>query len=499
MSTGEQKSAAAAAAATTQEQKSTLDQILDNMPKAMVATRKTDLIETVLKEAMAGVVKWDKNVTRTINNAIEQLDEVLSKQLAAIMHNAELQKLEGSWRGLKHLVFSSETCATLKLKVLNVTKKQLFNDVDKAVEFDQSIIFKKMYESEFGMAGGEPYGALVADYEFTNHPNDIDLLGKMSQVAAAAFCPFITAAAPELLGLDTFADLTKPRDLEKTFLSEDYIKWRAFRQTEDSRFVVLTMPRVLSRLPYGKSTNPIDEFAYEEVELEADGRAKPVPHSLYTWMNSAYVYGANLTSAFSKTNWCTAIRGAENGGKVEGLPVHVFKTDEGDLDIKCPTEVAIGDRRDAELSKQGFLALCHYKNTDYSVFFGGQTAQKPKVYDDDNVTANAAISARVPYMMAVSRIAHFLKVIARDKIGSFAERQDMEDFLKRWISQYILADPKPTAEMKAKYPLAAAQITVEEIPGKPGAYNAVALLRPWLQLEELNASLRMVASLPKKA
>lgn len=498
MSTGEQKETAAAAAST-QEQGGLLDEICNLMPTTVASNRKTDLIENVVKEAMSGAVVWKKNFSKTINDAIDQLDAKLSKQLAAIMHNPEFQKLEGTWRGLKHLVFSSETCATLKLKVLNVSKRTLFKDFDKAIEFDQSQLFKKMYESEFGMAGGEPYSALVGDYEFTNHPEDIDLLSKISQVAAGAFCPFISATSPDMFGFKSFADLSKPRDIEKIFLSEDYIKWRSFRESEDSRFVVLTMPRVLSRLPYGRNTKTIDEFAYEEVELDADGRAKPVPHDHYTWMNSAYVYGANLTAAFSKTNWCTAIRGVENGGKVEGLPTHVFKSDDGDLDAKCPTEVGITDRRDAELSKQGFLALCHFKNTDYSVFFGGQTTQKPKQYNDPSATANAAISARLPYIMAVSRIAHYLKVIARDKIGSFLERQDMEDFLKQWISAYVLADRNPSAEMKAKYPLAEATITVEEIPGKPGAYNAVALLRPWLQFEELNASLRMVASMPKKA
>lgn len=497
MSTGEKKAAAAATTSTT-EPSSLLEEMIQLMPQTVASNRKSDLIENVIKEAMNGAVKWDKNVTKTINNAIADLDAVLSKQLAAIMHNPEFQKLEGSWRGLKHLVFSSETCATLQLRVLNISKKMLFKDVDKAIEFDQSQIFKKLYETEFGMAGGTPYSALVADYEFTNHPEDMELLGKMSQVAAAAFCPFISAASPELFGFESFSELSKPRDIEKIFLSVDYTKWNAFRQSEDSRFVVLTLPRVLSRLPYGKNTKTIDEFGYEEVELDAEGRAKPVAHNHYTWMNAAYVYGANLTSAFSKTNWCTAIRGVENGGKVEGLPTHVFRSDDGDLDSKCPTEVGITDRRDAELSKQGFLSLCHFKNTDYSVFFGGQTTQKPKQWSTPDATANAAISARVPYIMAVSRIAHYLKVIARDKIGSFLERQDMENFLKKWIAQYILADPNPSPEMKAQYPLAAAEITVEEIPGKPGAYNAVALLRPWLQFEELNASLRMVASIPKK-
>jgi type VI secretion system protein ImpC len=494
MSTGKQREPAAPAA---QEAQATLlDQIVESMPKAVERDRARDLIDNLVREATAGTVVWDRNVTRTINKAIEGIDEALSKQLAAIMHAPEFQKLEGSWRGLHHLVMNSETSAMLKLKVMNISKRELFKDLDKAIEFDQSQAFKKLYENEFGMPGGEPYGALIGDYEFTNHPEDIDLLTKMSQVAAAAFCPFLTAASPQLFGFESFTELSRPRDLERIFLDVTYTKWRSFRESEDSRFVVLTMPRVLSRLPYGSQTKPIEEFNFEEVPLDKDKKAKPVPHEHYAWMNAAYVLGTRLTDAFAKNGWCTAIRGVENGGKVEGLPAHIFISDDGDPDLKCPTEIGITDRREAELSKLGFLPLCHFKNTDYSVFFGAQTAQKPKKYDRPEATANAAISARLPYMMATSRIAHYLKVIARDKIGSFMERQDCEDWLKRWISNYVCADEKPSPEMKAKFPLAAAEIQVVEVPGSPGSYNAVAWLRPWLQLEELTASLRMVAKIP---
>ena len=417
------------------------------------------------------------------------------------MHAPEFQKMEGTWRGFKHLVFSSETSATLRIKVFNVSKQDLYKDLDKAVEFDQSQIFKKLYENEFGHPGGEPYGALVGDYEFTSHPQDVDMLTKMSQVAAAAFCPFISAASPGLFGFKDYTELSKPRDLEKIFDTVEYTQWKSFRESEDSRFVTLVMPRVLSRLPYGKSTVPVEEFDFEEVDLDAKGKAKKVPHANYSWMNASYVLGAKLTEAFAKNGWCTAIRGVENGGKVEGLPAHIFTSDDGDADLQCPSEIGITDRREAELSKLGFLPLCHFKNTDYSVFFGAQTAQKPKEYGPKgtNATANAAISARLPYIMATSRIAHFLKVIARDKIGSFMEASDCQDWLTRWISDYICADEKASAEMKAKYPLAEAKIEVQEVPGKPGSYQAVAWLRPWLQLEELTTSLRMVARIPQKA
>jgi type VI secretion system protein ImpC len=392
---------------------------------------------------------------------------------------------------------NSETSAMLKLKVFNISKRDLFKDVDKAVEFDQSQIFKKLYENEFGSPGGEPYGALIGDYEFSNHPEDIELLSKMSNVAAAAFCPFITAADPGAFGFDSWTELTKPRDLEKIFETVEYAKWRSFRDSEDARFVNLVMPRVLARLPYGSQTKPIEEFGYEEVPLDERGRAKPVPHEHYTWMNAAYVMGTKLTDAFAKYGFCVAIRGAEGGGKVEGLPAHVFLSDDGDPDLKCPTEIGITDRREAELSKLGFLPLCHYKNTDYAVFFGAQSTQKPKKYDRPEATANAAISARLPYLMATSRFAHYLKVMARDKIGSFMEAADCEEWLNRWISNYVNNNPKGGQELRAKYPLAEAKVQVKEIPGQPGSYHAIAWLRPWLQLEELTTSLRMVAKIPK--
>jgi len=500
MSTGaEAQGASQGAAASTSAAGSLLDQITQMMPKAVEKPRRDELIRSLVEESVKGTIRFDKNVSKTINGAISAIDAVMSKQLAAIMHNEAFQKLEGSWRGLHYLVQNSETGAQLKLRVLNISKRELFKDLDKAVEFDQSQAFKKIYEAEFGSPGGEPYGALIGDYEFTNHPEDIDLLTKMSQVSAAGFCPFLSAADPALLGLESFEELSKPRDLEKIFLDESFTKWRSFRDSEDSRFVTLTMPRSLSRLPYGKNTKVVDAFDFEEVELDEQGNSKPVPHENYAWMNTSYVLGARLTDAFAKYGWCTAIRGAENGGKVEGLPTHVFMADDGDKALKCPTEIAITDRREAELSKLGFLPLCFYKNTDYAVFFGSQTTQKPKKYDRPEATGNAAISARLPYMMATSRIAHFLKVIARDKIGSFMERQDCEEWLKRWISNYVTTDPKPSDEMKARYPLAEAAIKVEEIPGAPGSYNAVAWLRPWLQMEELTSSMRMVAKIPALA
>jgi type VI secretion system protein ImpC len=455
------------------------------------------LVQTLVERALEGTVVWDRNVSRTFQKAIDLLDSKLSKQLAAVMHHPEFAQLEGTWRGFKHLVFNSETSAMLKIRVLNASKRELAKDLEKAVEFDQSQLFKKLYEHEYGTPGGEPYGALIGDYYFSGHPEDIDMLNKLSGVAAASFCPFIAGTAPQMFGFQNFTELSRPRDLEKIFQTPNYTGWRSFRDSEDSRFVTLTMPRVLARVPFGSFTKKIEEFNFEEVEMDDRGRPRALDHGAYCWMNASFVMGAKLTESFAKYGWCTTIRGRESGGTVESLPTHVFYCDDGDMDAKCPAEIAITDRRERELSELGFLPLCHYKNTDYAVFFGGQTVQKPKKYDVPSATANARLSAGLPYIMAASRIAHYLKVIARDKVGSKMERGDVEDFLKRWLSEYVCLDAKPTAEIKAKYPLAEAKVEVREIPGKPGCYDAVAWLRPWLFFEELNASLRLVASVPQ--
>ncbi|MCR9959394.1 type VI secretion system contractile sheath large subunit [Vibrio alginolyticus] len=474
-----------------------LDQAI-GATKQTEASRAEELIKTLAEEAMKGTVTWNKNLTVTFREAINLLDRQISDQLSEVMHHPELQKLEGSWRGLNYLVMNSETSSTLKVRMMSMTKKELHKDLSKAVEFDQSQIFKKVYESEFGSAGGEPYGALIGDYEFTNHPEDIESLRLMSNVAASGFSPFLSAASPALFGFDEWTELSKPRDLDKVFESLEYSQWRSFRESADSRFVSLTMPKVLARLPYGQATAPVEEFGFEEFEVDpVSGIAVNAEHNDYCWMNSSYVLGVKLTDAFSKYGFCTAIRGAEGGGRVDNLPTHFFMSDDGDPDMKCPTEIGITDRREAELGKLGFLPLCHYKNTNYAVFFGAQTCQKPANHESPEATANAAISARLPYMMATSRFAHYLKVMARDKIGSFMEAEDVESWLNRWILGYVNASEGGGQEIRAKYPLADARVQVKEIPGAPGSYNAVAWLKPWLQMEELTTSLRLVAKIPQ--
>ncbi len=498
MSGTQTESQAAGSTTTTEGGLSFLDQVI-GATKQTTPDQTTDLVKNLVEQAMSGTLVFDKNITRTFDRAIAAIDQKLSTQLNAIMHDPKFSKLEGTWRGMNYLVMNSETSTNLKIKVINIPKRELTRDLTRAVEFDQSQLFKKIYENEFGTPGGEPYGSLIGDYEWTQHPDDIETLRLISNIAAGAFAPFISAAGPGMFGFDSYTELAKPRDLAKIFETTEYTKWRAFRDSEDARFVNLVMPRTLARVPYGAATKPIDEFNYEEAPYDASGAAKPMEHQEYCWMNAAYAMGTRLTNAFSQYGFCTAIRGAEGGGKVENLPTHVFQSDDGDMDAKCPTELAITDRREFELSNLGFLPLCHYKNTDYSVFFGAQSVQKPKKYDRPEATANAAISARLPYIMASGRFAHYLKIMARDKIGSFMEAGDVQRWLNRWITNYVNANENAGPEMKARYPLREARVEVREIPGKPGSYNAVAHLRPWLQMEELTTSLRMVARIPAAA
>lgn len=442
----------------------------------------------VLDEGMA----IDKDTVAMINDRISQIDKLISDQLNEVLHHPELQKLEASWRGLHMLVDQTETSSRLKLRLLNVTQKELQNDLEKAVEFDQSALFKKIYEEEYGTFGGHPFSLLVGDYAFGRHPQDVALLEKLSNVAAAAHAPFIAAANPKLFDMNSFTELAVPRDLSKIFESLELIKWRSFRESEDSRYVSLVLPNFLLRLPYGPDTKPVEGMDYLEDVNGTD-------HSKYLWGNAAWMLAARITSAFAKYGWCAAIRGAEGGGAVEGLPAHTFRTLSGDLSLKCPTEVAITDRREKELNDLGFIALCHKKNTDMAVFFGGQTTNKAKIYNTNEANANARISAMLPYVLAASRFAHYLKVIMRDKVGSFMTRDNVQTYLNNWIADYVLINDNAPQEIKAQYPLREARVDVSEVAGKPGVYRATVFLRPHFQLEELTASIRLVASLPPPA
>ncbi|OON62791.1 EvpB family type VI secretion protein [Massilia sp. KIM] len=470
-----------------------LDQIVEESRVAKSSTehaRAKDLISELVNQVLEGTVVVSDNLAATIDARVAELDRLISEQLSAIMHAPEFQTLESSWTGLHYLVKNSATGANLKIKMLNATKRELVKDFQSALEFDQSTMFKKVYEEEFGTFGGAPFGALVGDYEITRQPEDMYFIEQMSHVAAAAHAPFISAASPELFGLESYADLGRPRDLAKVFDTVEYAKWKSFRESEDARYVGLTLPRFLGRLPY----NPLDGATTEGFNFVED--VDGTDHHKYLWCNAAYAFASKLTAAFEDYGWCAAIRGVEGGGLVENLPTHTFKTDEGEVALKCPTEIAITDRREKELSDLGFISLVHCKNTDYAAFFGAQSAQKAKKYNSDAANANAVLSSQLQYIFAVSRIAHYMKAMMRDKIGSFAAASNVEDFLNRWLAQYVLLDDNASQEQKAQFPLREASVQVSEVPGRPGVYRAVSFLRPHFQLDELSVSLRLVAELP---
>ena len=454
--------------------------------------RAKDMIGEFVNQVMSGQLTMSKNMDVAINSRIAEIDRLLTAQLNEIMHHEDFQKLEGSWRGLQHLVKNSLTGPQLKIKVMSITKKELLKDFERALEFDQSTLFKKIYEEEYGTVGGAPFGALIGDVEFGNHPQDMALLEQIAGVAAASHAPFLSAASAGMFGWDTYSEMTEVRDISKIFDRTEYMKWRSFRESEDSRYVGLTMPHVLMREPYGEATRPTETFRFEE---DVDGK----DHKKYLWGNAAYALGTRLTEAFSMYGWCVAIRGVEGGGLVQGLPTHTFQTDEGEVAMKCPTEVAITDRREKEFSDNGFIPLVHCKGSDYAAFFATQSANKAKKYDTDAANANARLSTQLQYIFAVSRFAHYLKAMMRDKIGSFMSRADAEMFLNRWIMNYVTEDDTAAPNVKAQYPLREARVDVAEIPGKPGCYRAVAFLRPHFQLDELSVSLRLVADLPQPA
>jgi type VI secretion system protein ImpC len=449
-------------------------------------------VKTLAEQALAGVATISDDAIKSIEAIIAQIDKKLTEQVNAILHHPDFQALEGSWRGLSHLVNNTETDETLKIRVLNISKNDLGKTIKKfkGTAWDQSPLFKKMYEQEFGTPGGEPYGCLIGDYYFDHTPPDTEILAGVAQIAAACHAPFISASSPGLMNMDTWQELGDPRDLTKIFGSPEYAGWKSLRESEDSRYIGLTMPRVLGRLPYGAKTSPVEDFAFEE---DTEG----AKHDKYTWMNAAYAMGVNINRAFKLYGWCSRIRGVESGGIVEGLPVHTFPTDDGGTDMKCPTEVAITDRREAELAKNGLMPLSHWKNTDYGVFVGAQSLHKPAEYADADASANAQLGARLPYLFSTCRFAHYLKCMVRDKVGSFKERADMQNWLQGWILQYVDGDPAHSSEeTKARRPLASAEVVVEEIPGNPGYYSSKFFLRPHYQLEGLTVSLRLVSKLP---
>ena len=449
-------------------------------------------VRTLAAQALVNTTTISNDAYTTIEAIIAELDRKMSEQINLILHHPEFQQLESAWRGLHYLVNNTEMDEMLKIRVMNIGKKELHRTLRryKGTGWDQSPLFKKIYEEEYGQFGGEPLGCLVGDFHFDHSPPDVELLGEMAKISASAHCPFITGAAPSLMQMDSWQELANPRDLTKIFQATDYAPWRSLRESDDSRYIGLAMPRFLSRLPYGAKTNPVDEFDFEEETNGAD-------HSKFAWANSAYAMAVNINRSYKYYGWGTSIRGVESGGAVENLPCHTFPTDDGGVDMKCPTEIAISDRREAELAKNGFMPLLHRKNSDFAAFIGAQSLQKPTEYEDADATANANLAARLPYLFACCRFAHYLKCIVRDKIGSFKEREDMERWLNTWIMQYVDGDPANSSQTtKASKPLAAAEVVVSEVEGNPGYYTSKFFLRPHYQLEGLTVSLRLVSKLP---
>ena len=449
-------------------------------------------VHSLAQQALVDTALISDDAYESIQSIIAELDRKLSAQLNLILHHEDFKTLEGSWRGLHNLVSNTETDEMLKIRVLNVTKKEVGKTLTKfkGTAWDQSPLFKKVYGDGYDKPGAAPYGCLIGDFYFDHTPPDVEILNGIAQISAACHCPFISGAGPTLMGMQSWQEINNPRDLTKIFETPDYAPWKSLRESEDSRYIGLAMPRFLSRIPYGAKTNPVEEFAFEE---DAEGG----DHSKYVWSNAAYAMGRNITNAFKLYGWCARIRGRESGGSIEGLPCHTFPTDDGGIDMKCPTEIAIGDRREKELAKNGLMPFSHYHNTDFAVFMGAQSLQKPQAYYEADATANANLSARLPYLFAACRFAHYLKCMVRDKIGSYMERGDMEAWLNNWIQNYTVANPQDVGEeTKAKKPLAAANAVVEEVEGDPGAYTAKFWLRPHFQLESLNVSLRLVARLP---
>ncbi|UCV02005.1 type VI secretion system contractile sheath large subunit [Dechloromonas denitrificans] len=480
----------------TAHEASILDQIIEESRVAQSDQEKNrarDIISELVSQVLEGEVIVSENLAASLDARVAELDRLISEQLSEVMHAPEFQALESAWTGLHYLCKQTSTGVQQKIKLFNATKRELVKDFKTAIDFDQSALFKKVYEEEFGTFGGAPFGTLIGQFDLTRQPEDMYFIDQMSHIAAAAHAPFITAAAPQLFGLESYTELGKPRDMAKVFDTVEYAKWKSFRESEDSRYVGLALPRFLGRLPY----NPIDGEVTEGFNFveEVDG----TNHDKYLWCNAAFAFAARLTTAFENYGWCAAIRGVEGGGLVEDLPTHTFRTDDGEVALKCPTEISITDRREKELSDLGFIPLVHCKNTDYAAFFGAQSSQKPKKYDTDSANANASLSAQLQYMFAVSRIAHYMKAMMRDKIGSFASAANVQNYLQRWIDQYVTADDSASQETKAQFPLREASVEVNEVPGRPGVYRAVSFIRPHFQLDELSVSLRLVAELPQSS
>ncbi len=445
-----------------------------------------------LSEAHPGIVQ--PGAARTAEGLVAEIDRMLGEQINLILHHPAFQAMEAAWRGLHFLVRSTQTDALLKIRCLDIGKRELSRTLRKfrGTAWDQSPIFRKLYEEEYGQLGGEPYGVLVGDYAFDHHPEDVQLLADMARIAAAAHAPFLSGAASSVMQMGSWRELANPRDLTRIFQTPEYAAWRAMRADEDTRYIGLCMPHFLGRLPYGVQSDPLDDFAFEEA---ADGEAA----GNFLWINAAFALAVNVTRAFALYGWCTRIRGIDTGGVVEGLVAHRFASADGGTDRRAVTEVSLSERREAELSRSGFIPLLHRKNTDYAAFVSAQSLQAPAVYADPGASANAVLSARLPYLFASCRFAQYIKCMVRDKIGSTMTREQLTSWLQQWLMDYVDGSPQTsTEEWKAAHPLEEAEVTLEARDGLPGQYEARIYLRPHYQLEGMSVALRLVSRLPSQ-
>ena len=422
---------------------------------------------------------------------LAETDQRICAELNAIIHHPEFIALESAWRGLYYLVKNTPPSENIKIRVFNISKKLLFRTLKKfrGSSWDQSPIFRKLYEDEYGTAGGEPLGVIIGDYYFNHLAPDMELLRGIAQIAAATHSPFISGADPSIMNLESWRQLANPRDIASIFMTPQYTLWRSFRDSEDSRYVALTLPRILARVPYGPDSNQVRGFAFSE-ETEKEDQDTQV------WINAAYAMGININRAFDRYGWCARIRGVRSGGIVNNLPVYANDTGDSRTSMRLPVEIAIPEHREEDLSCNGFLTLCFCKNSSYAVFPGGQTVNKPRVYDNPAASANAQLSARLPYIFAVSRFAHYIKCIVRDKLGSFKSREDMIKWLSDWSSEYVTSDPNADEEVKARYPLAEARVVIEEREDRIGYYDVKFYLHPHYQLEGLTTTLCLSTRVP---
>lgn len=469
-----------------------MDKYEDNdvLSESSTDERVTMAVNILLKLIQGSQQKIEKLDKHLLDYHISQIDQKLSHQLDAIMHHPVFQEIESTWRGLKFVVDRTDFRRNVKIEILDVSKDALRQDFEDAPEVIQTGFYRHTYIQEYDTPGGEPLGVTISNYEFDRSPQDMTLLRNVSKVAAAAHMPFIASAGPKFFGKETMEEVAAIKDIANYFDRAEYTKWNSFRETDDSRYIGLTLPRVLARLPYGPETVPVRSFNYIE-------EVKGPDHERYLWANASYAFAANMVQSFIRNGWCVQIRGPQAGGLVEDLPIHLYDLGTGNQ-MKIPTEVLIPETREFEFANLGFVPLSFYKNRDYACFFSANSTQKPALYDTKEATANSRINSRLPYIFLLSRIAHYLKVIQRENIGATKDRRVLELELNKWINNLVTEMTDPSSEVQASHPLRQAKVIVEDIEDNPGFFKVKTFLVPHFQIEGMDINLSMVSQMPKE-